>query len=149
MATTYTGSYVGGPGSTGPNIPGIGQQQVIKDKQKYLAAARARGLSQAKIDAFLKENPEDYHRLSQLQINNAPVAGLAAAAPTAPGGAGGGGSVGPGNVSGGSGVFAPGEGGESAGGGVAISAPGTLRQGIGTRILPMTSMALAGLQRLY
>ena len=53
------------------------------------------------------------------------------------------------NVSGGSGAFAPGEGGESFGSGVALSGPGALRQGIGNRILPRDSMSLAALRRIY
>lgn len=74
----------------------------------------------------------------------AAFAGLQSSTPS------GGGSMGnASNVSGGSGAFTPGEGGESGGPGVQLSAPGALRQGIGTRILPRDSMALAGLQRLY
>ena len=53
------------------------------------------------------------------------------------------------NVSGGSGAFTPGEGGEAYGPGVQLSAPGALRQGLGTRILPQQSMSLAALRRIY
>ena len=53
------------------------------------------------------------------------------------------------NVSGGSGAFTPGEGGEAYGPGAMLSAPGALRQGIGTRILPQQSMSLAALRRIY
>ena len=53
------------------------------------------------------------------------------------------------NVSGGSGLFTPGEGGEAFGSGVALSGPGALRQGIGNRMLPQQSMSLAALRRIY
>ena len=63
-------------------------------------------------------------------------------------GAGGGGSAGTG-VSGGEGLSAPGEGGEAYGPAAQISGPNPLRQGIGTRLLPTQSAALAGLRRAY
>ena len=52
-------------------------------------------------------------------------------------------------VSGGSGLFTPGGSADQPGAGIALSGPGALRQGIGTRILPHDSMALAALRRIY
>ena len=78
----------------------------------------------------------------------APVAGLAAAAPTIPGGAGGGMATPLANpLAGGGG--GGGLSGEGATGAQMLNAPNALRQGIGTRIPPVMSMALAGLQRIY
>ena len=76
-----------------------------------------------------------------------PITGLVSAAPTT-GGAGGGMATPLANpLAGGGG--GGGIGAESATGAQMLNAPNTLRQGIGTRIPPMMSMALAGLQRVY
>ena len=77
-----------------------------------------------------------------------PVTGLAAAAPTVSGGAGGGMATPLANpLAGGGG--GGGVSGEGATGAQMLNAPNALRQGIGTRIPPVMSMALAGLQRVY
>ena len=90
-----------------------------------------------------------------------PIAGLQAAAPTTPKlpatagvGGGGKGTMGLESVGGSGGGFdiAAGEGGGGFmgdGGGMRLSGPNALRQGIGNRMLPTSVSALAGLQRVY
>ena len=77
--------------------------------------------------------------------------------PTPTGGGGGAGGAAPAAFAGlkssipdiGGGGGMGGGGGEGATGAQMLNAPNALRQGIGTRIPPMMSMALAGLQRVY
>lgn len=53
---------------------GADQQEVVKNKDKYLADARARGMTQERIDSFLSENANDYQRLQDIEVGNEPAA---------------------------------------------------------------------------
>jgi hypothetical protein len=138
-------------GHTATDI-GADQLKVIQEKDKYIAQALARGVSQGKIDEFIRNNPNDYHRLKDVEADTGAGASAAKPAGGAPAAASGGALAG---LQAAAGVGGGGAGG--AGGGLELtddtgfqlSAPGTLRQGIGTRIPPQLSMALAGLRRVY
>lgn len=122
------------------------------EKASYIQAARARGVSQGKIDAFLAENPDDYPRLSVIEPDETPggaaAAGAGSALPSmqglskivAPGGAGGTDTpaLPPSIAALGSA--------ESGGVNIAQSTLGLLRS-LGRRMPPMESSALAGLRR--
>lgn len=131
---------------------GADQRQVVANKEQYLAEARKR-LSQAKIDSFLAENPDDYHRLKDVESDlggggPAPSPALAGLAPSMPA-----------STPAVAGLAAAGGGAPSAQGtplptdlgvsGTMLTTPNRLRQGLGTRIPPQLNPVLAGLLRIY
>ena len=139
-----------------------------EQQQPFLQAARARGLSQSKISRFLAENPDDYHRLKDVEADQPPTP-AATPAQTLPtqgavaGLAGGGGApIGTAPTIGASplaGLAAAGP-----GGGAEVTMPteteftplgaetlgsSALRQYLGNRLYPQESLVLAGLRRVY
>lgn len=126
---------------------------LLPKEQAAIDAARARGLSQGKIDKFLSENTGDYSRLKDQQPDS--VTGAVGAAP----------SIGGDGASSSTPLSAlqtvapptPGapnpeaQGGSNLGGGGEVSLPGAgaLRASLGKRIYPQAVSALAGLKKAY
>ena len=120
---------------------------LLPKEQAAIDAAKARGLSQKKIDFFLGENPGDYSRLASQQ-------------PDDPGGGGGSASAGSigglvgsapdtGSASASSIPTAPATAGYASSGQMNPYGAPALRQDLGRRIPPMVASALAGLKRIY
>lgn len=135
-------------------------------QQKYLQEQKGR-LSQGKIDTFLKENPNDYHRLKDVESDlQKPASQPAAAYPSPSPAQAGPTAEAPGGGTALSGLLgaAPQIGGLAPAGsttatvsGVMEPEPGSfdyagqlpLRQNLGTRMYPQESYILAGLRRAY
>jgi len=153
-----------GTGTSSPTPPRPAYDQTAADRQnaKWGKQDRDRTLAKQKsaysrnlLGAQLNMQGQQALDKAQMDANAAAKTGALATPTPSPSMAGlqaavtgmGGGDAS--NVSGGSGLYTPGEGGEGGGPGVNLSGPFALRQGLGTRILPQLSPSLAGLRSLY
>lgn len=148
-----------GAGSTAAHV----REYSDPDRQAYIQAALARGLSQDKINRFIAENPGDYHRLKDVQpdMPQAQTAPTGTPAPSPTVGAGADAELGGMALSGlkAQQVTPSPMGGQTpmTVGGVPEPEPITadfagqlpLRANLGVRMYPQESYILAGLRRAY